>query len=46
MAEFVALANRNDGVVAVETKIHPDGSFEPDQLDVLKAIGRRVKTPG
>ena len=46
MAEFVALANRNGGVVAVETKINPDGSFEPDQLDVLKAIGRRTKTLG
>ena len=44
MGDFVSLANRNGGVVAVDVKIHPDGSFEPDQFEVLKAIGRRTGT--
>ena len=44
MADFVNLVNRAGGVVAVEIKVHPDGSFEPDQLEVLKAIGRRTGT--
>jgi len=41
---FVSLVNKSGGVVAIDVKIHPDGSFEPDQLEVLKAVGRRTGT--
>ena len=44
MGDFVSLVNRNGGVVAVDVKIHPDGSFDPEQFEVLKAIGRRTGT--
>ena len=44
MGDFVSLVNRNGGVVAVDVKIHPDGSFDPEQFEVLKAIGRRIGT--
>lgn len=42
MADFVSLVNRAGGVVAIDVKVHNDGSFEPDQLEVLKAIGARA----
>ena len=44
VADFVSLVNRAGGVVAIDIKINPDGSFEPEQLEVLKAVGRRTGT--
>ena len=44
MAEFVDRVNRNGGVVAIDINLHPDGSFDSDQLDVLKAIGLKTGT--
>ena len=42
MADFVSLVNRAGGVVAIDVKVHDNGSFEPDQLEVLKAVGARA----
>ena len=44
MGDFVSLVNRSGGVVAVDVKIYPDGSFDPGQFEVLRAIGRRTGT--
>jgi len=42
MADFVNLVNRNGGVVVMDVKLNGDGSLDADQLQVLKAIGRKT----
>lgn len=44
VADYVHLFNRGGGAVAIDVLIHPDGSFEPDQMAVLEAVGRRTGT--
>lgn len=44
VADYVNLVNRNGGVVAIDVYLGPDGSFDPEQMDVLKAVGRRTGT--
>ena len=42
MADFVNLVNRNGGVVVLDVKLNGDGSLDADQIQVLKAIGRKT----
>ena len=44
VADYVSLVNRAGGVVAIDVHVNDDGSFEPDQLEVLRAVGRRTGT--
>lgn len=44
MADYVNLVNRNGGVVTIDVFLGKDGSFAPEQLEVLKAVGRRTGT--
>lgn len=44
VANYVNLVNANGGVVCIEVKAHPDGSWEPDQMEVLKTVGKSVGT--
>lgn len=42
LADFVNLVNRNGGVVVLDVKLNGDGSLDDDQVQVLKAIGRKT----
>lgn len=44
VADYVNLVNRNGGVVAIDVFLGKDGSFAPEQLEVLKAVGRKTGT--
>ena len=44
MARFVPLVNENGGVVCIEVRVNPDGSWDPDQMAVLKAVGKATGT--
>jgi len=44
VADYVSLVNRAGGVVAIDVYLNDDGSFEPDQLEVLRAVGRKTGT--
>jgi len=32
--------------VTIDVLLHPDGTFEPDHLEALRAIGRKTGTVG
>ena len=44
IADYVSLVNANGGVVTIDVHVNPDGSWEPDQLEALKVVGRRTGT--
>ena len=44
MARFVPLVNENGGVVCIDVRVNPDGSWDPDQMAVLKAVGKATET--
>ncbi|MGI5869019.1 MAG: alpha-L-fucosidase [Kiritimatiellia bacterium] len=44
VAQYVQLVNANGGVVCIDVKVSPDGAWEPDQMEVLKAVGRATGT--
>lgn len=43
MADYIKKVNRSGGVVTVDVALYRDGSFDADQLDVLKYIGENLK---
>lgn len=44
VANYVRLVNANGGVVCIDVKVHEDGSWDSDQMEVLKAVGRATGT--
>ena len=44
LADYVSIVNANDGVVTIDVHVDPDGTWAPEQLEALKAIGRRTGT--
>ena len=40
MRDYVRLVNTNGGVVSVDIVLYRDGSFDPEQMEVLKQINR------
>lgn len=43
MADYVGRVNRAGGVVTIDIALYRDGSFDPEQLEVLKYIGKSLK---
>jgi len=46
VADYVRIVNENGGVVAIDVAVAADGSWLPEQMEVLKAIGRAAGTIG
>ena len=44
LADYVSIVNANDGVVTIDVHVDPDGTWDPEQLEALKAVGRRTGT--
>ena len=44
VADYVKLVNANGGVVAIDVRVGDDGSWLPEQMEVLKAVGRITGT--
>ena len=44
LADYVSLVNANDGVVTIDVHVDPDGTWDPEQLEALKVVGRRTGT--
>ena len=44
IADYVSLVNANGGVVTIDVHVNPDGSWDPDQFEALKVVGRRTGT--
>lgn len=44
VADYVRLVNANGGVVAIDVKVKADGSWLPEQIEVLKAVGHAAGT--
>ena len=44
VADYVSLVNANDGVVTIDVHVDPDGTWDPEQLEALKVVGRRTGT--
>ena len=44
VADYVSLVNANGGVVTIDVHVDPDGSWDPEQLEALKVVGRRTGT--
>ena len=44
IADYVSLVNANGGVVTIDVHVDPDGSWDPEQLEALKVVGRRTGT--
>jgi hypothetical protein len=44
MSRFVPLVNENGGVVCIDVRVHPDGSWDSDQMEVLTAVGKATGT--
>jgi len=40
IADYVALVNKAGGVVALDVRTLPDGSWDEDHLEVLRAVGK------
>lgn len=44
VASYVDLVTQNDGVVCIDVHFAADGTIDADQFEVLKAVGRRIRT--
>ena len=44
LADYVSLVNRQGGVVTIDVLLHPDGTFEEDHLEALRAVGLKIGT--
>ena len=44
VADYVRLVNANGGVVAIDVQVAGDGSWLPEQMEVLKAVGHAAAT--
>ena len=44
VADYVKLVNENGGVVTIDVAVANDGSWRPEQMEVLKAVGHATGT--
>ena len=44
VADYVKMVNENGGVVAIDVAVGKDGSWRPEQMEVLKAVGHATGT--
>ena len=44
VADYVSLVNANGGVVTIDVHVDPDGTWDPEQFEALKVVGRKTGT--
>lgn len=44
VADYVSLVNANGGVVTIDVHVDPDGTWDPEQFEALKIVGRKTGT--